>query len=69
MAGAAMNECDDCHESPRPGSVVRLVGKDSSGKVIVLCSWCFITRERDAALPAEPQLKVKKPKKEKRGQH
>ena len=52
--------CGDCGDEPRhPGSVVRLVGKDSSGRVIALCSRCWIRRNNDAKGPVVPQLKAK----------
>jgi hypothetical protein len=53
-----VNNCSDCGDPPGPGSVVRLVGKDSSGNVIELCSRCWIRRQRDAA-PMPMQLKKK----------
>jgi hypothetical protein len=53
------NDCNDCNESPGPGSVVRLVGRDRSGNVIELCSRCWIRRDRDAKTPVGLQLKAK----------
>jgi hypothetical protein len=51
-------KCNDCGEEPRhPGSVVRLVGRDASGRTTALCSRCFIQRERDAATPALGKLR------------
>jgi hypothetical protein len=45
--------CGDCGDEPRhPGSVVRLVGKDSSGR-------CGIRRNNEAKGPVVPQLKAK----------
>jgi len=58
-----VNDCSDCNESPGPGSVVRLVGRDHKGNVITLCSRCWIRRNSDAKVPAGPQLKAKGKKK------
>jgi hypothetical protein len=56
------HKCNDCGDLPGPGSVARIIGKDSSGHKMELCSRCWIRRDREAA-PMPMQLKAKGKKK------
>lgn len=38
--------CNDCNTKVGPGSRIRLVGRDRTGRAVELCSRCWIERNR-----------------------